>query len=206
MSTLPKSQADSGLSWGASGFLGWLGPVLGNPLAMPAKQRVRVDEPTVAAWPGECGGYRSEQALIILGEVGSVVLSVQDAELVLWDDDFFVFGAAGTYGEAGKGREETVQNSIHVLRIDGDLPCSITTSGFRAPTPSDTYGVPPLFETRVTVTSTGGDLPFEVVASVGRGDREMMRLYQVMKRRPEPVVDLRVADRLGAPCVDGIGE
>jgi hypothetical protein len=56
--------------------------VLGDASAMPAKQCVRGDEPTVAAWLGECGGYRPEQASIILGEVRSVVLSVQDAELV----------------------------------------------------------------------------------------------------------------------------
>lgn len=79
---LENESADRGVSGWASGLLGWLGPVLGNASAMPAKQSVRGDEPTVAAWPGECGGYRSEQASIILGEVGSVVLSVQEAELV----------------------------------------------------------------------------------------------------------------------------
>jgi len=82
---------------------------------------------------GECCGYRSEQASIILGEVGTVVLSVLDAKLVASDVDLDVFGAAGTDSETGKRPEETAQNSIHTLRLGGNCPVQQPRPSFGHP-------------------------------------------------------------------------
>ena len=110
----------------------------GDASPVPTKQGVWCDEPASSERPGECLGDGAEQRPVVIVERWSGVQSVQDAELVTQDDDLKVFGAAGTYSEAGKRREEAVQNSIHTLRIGGDLPCSTATSEFRAPTGNST--------------------------------------------------------------------
>ena len=79
-------------------------------------------------------GDSAEQRPVVIVERWSGVQSVQDAELVTQDDDLKVFGAAGTYSEAGKRREEAVQNSIHTLRIGANFRCSTATSELWAPT------------------------------------------------------------------------
>ena len=81
-------------------------------------------------------GDGAQNRPVVVGERGSVVLSVQDAELVAQHDDLDVLRAAGTYSEAGERREEAVQNAVHRLRIGADFPCSTVTSEFWAPTPA----------------------------------------------------------------------
>jgi hypothetical protein len=132
---LNDESADFGVGWWPSGFVGWLGPVFGGASAMPAKQSVWCDEPSVAASPGECLGYRCKHRSVVIVEVGSGVLSVQDAELVAQDHYLQVFGAARPNGDAGQRSEEAVQNAIHKLRIGPDFPCSTATAEYWAPTP-----------------------------------------------------------------------
>jgi hypothetical protein len=109
-------------------------------------------------------GDGAEQRPVVIVERWSGVQSVQDAELVTQDDDLKVFGAAGTYSEAGKRREEAVQNSIHTLRIGGDLPCSTATSEFRAPTG---FGSSDVFGFCVVVDGVAGGAPDAVCSLCG---------------------------------------
>ena len=55
--------------------------------AVPAKERVRCDEPSVAAWPGECLGDGAEQRPVVVGERGPIVLAALHGELVAQHDD-----------------------------------------------------------------------------------------------------------------------
>jgi len=114
--------------------LGWLGPVSGDASAVPAKEGVGCDEPSVTAWPGECLGDGAEQRPVLIGERGPPVLAAEHGELVTQDDDLDVFGAPGPHGEAGQRREEAVQDAIHALQDRRYLPWSTPTSEFRAPT------------------------------------------------------------------------
>ena len=71
----------TGCGW-PSGPSGWLGPVAGDSLPVPAQQGVGGDEPAGASGAGECVGDRAKQGPIVVVEVGLVVLSAQHHQLV----------------------------------------------------------------------------------------------------------------------------
>jgi hypothetical protein len=68
--------------------------VAGDSLPVPAQQSVGGDQPTGASEAGERGCDGAEQASVVVVELGSGALALQDGELVAEHDDLEVFGAA----------------------------------------------------------------------------------------------------------------
>jgi uncharacterized protein (DUF1778 family) len=80
---------------------------------MPAKQRVRRDDPTVTEPAQECRRDRGEQAAVVVVNGRSVVVALEDAELVAEHHDLEVFGPSGANGEHRERREDSVEEAEH---------------------------------------------------------------------------------------------
>ena len=72
--------------WSSPATGRWLGPVVGDALAVPPQHGLGGDGPTRVQPLGECGasvvGDDAEQGPVLIVEVGSVVLATRDGELV----------------------------------------------------------------------------------------------------------------------------
>ena len=95
VSTVKKSQATAGLRveelrWASRSSRGMC-PASGDAFAVPSEEGVGGDDPAGSPWAGECGCDRAEHSSVVVVEVGSAVLALEDGELVAEDDDLEVF-------------------------------------------------------------------------------------------------------------------
>ncbi len=65
----------SGDWWPSDATGGWLGPMLGDSFAVPAKQRLGCDQPALAKWAGECRGDGAEQGPVVVVDGWSLDLA-----------------------------------------------------------------------------------------------------------------------------------
>lgn len=86
------AQLDDGW-WRTWATRGRLGPVPGDPLAVPAQQRLGRDDPAVAESAGERRGDRCEQGAVVVAEGRPADLTAQDLNLVAQHDDLEVLRA-----------------------------------------------------------------------------------------------------------------
>ena len=112
-----------------------LGPVTGDSLPVPAQQSVGGDQPAGASGAGERGCDGSEQASVVVVELGSGALALQDSELVAEHEDLEVLGAFRAYGQACQRRQEPVEDTKHENKDAACRPWSAPPTEFRAPTP-----------------------------------------------------------------------
>lgn len=121
---------------GRSPATSWpMGPVTGDPPAMPPQQRVRFDDPTATGPATQRLGDRSQQGPIAVVDRRSVDLAAQDCELVPQHDDLNVLGATRPDGEPDEAGHEDIQGASHHLIIGWRSPRSTATAEFPAPTP-----------------------------------------------------------------------
>ena len=77
------------------------------------QQGLWCDEPAASLPSGQGGCDSTEQGPVLVGERWSVVLSVQDCELVAQHDDLKVLRASRTHRQARQRHEQPVQNTTH---------------------------------------------------------------------------------------------
>ena len=90
-----------------------LGTVAGDSASVPAQQGLWCDEPAGSLRSGQGRSDRTEQGPALVGEGWSVVLSVQDRELVAEHDDLEVLRASRAHSQACQRHQQPVQNATH---------------------------------------------------------------------------------------------
>ena len=97
-------EPDCGVGGRSTGCLAWLGPASCDASAVPTQEGVGCNEPSLAAWSGECLSDGAQQRPVVIVQRWPRCLAAEYGELVAQDDDLYVSGAAGPNDETGQTR------------------------------------------------------------------------------------------------------